>query len=244
MAIPIRSGNRGWISLKALVCAVALWVLSFQTAEASIVEVVRPSPSGGGWITVLGDLETPETAFDPFNNKKGIIDMAPFVTPVAPVGYRIGRWESDNFGPIFADVSFFKSHEMDLASSSNPFGGIPFSDQAATDNTAASDVLGDSTSSAGSLSLFSSFDGTLFGNIPGSLSGEITGTTGGSVDIVLSGQVDTVSSVPLPGAEGLFITGLVGWLGFIHHRSLVRKLGPLSIVLMTGWAHSRKRWMG
>ena len=209
-----------------------------------MVEVVRPSPSGEGWITVWGDLETPETAFDPFNNTKGVGQMAPFITPVAPVGYRIGRWESGNFGPIFADVSFFKSHEIDLASSSNPFAGLPFSDQAATDNAGSGDVLDNSNSSAGSLSSFSSFDGTLFGTIPGTLSGEITGTTGGSVDIVLSGQVDTVSSVPLPGAEWLFITGLVGWLGFIHHRSLTRRLGPLSIILMTGLAHSRKWWTG
>jgi len=226
-----------------LVCAVALWILSFQNAQASLVEVVRLSPSGEGWLTVLGDLDTPETVFDSFNNQKGIRKADPFYTPVGPIGYRIGRWENENFGPIFADVSFFKSDKMNLVSSSNPVVELPFSEQSATDNSGGGYVSGGSESSTGSLSTFSSFDGTLFGNIPGSISGEITGTTGGSLDIVLSGQADPVSSVPLPGAEWLFITGLVGWIGLIHHRSLARMLGPIIFIVMVGLANSKRRWV-
>jgi len=244
MVIPIRTGKRGWISLKVLVCSVALWVLSSQIAEASLVEVLRPGPAGEGWTTALGDLETPETVFDPFNSEKGVIQKAPFVTPVAPMGYRISLWEEENFGPIFAGVSFYKSHMIDLFASPNPAAGNPISAQSATDNSGGGDVGADGNTSPGSLSSFDSFDGTLSGNIPGSISGVINGTTGGSVDIVLSGQLDTVSSVPLPGAEWLFITGLVGWLGFIHHRSLARMLTPLSFIMMLGLAHSKKWWIG
>jgi hypothetical protein len=211
------------MSLKALVCAVALWNLSSQIAEASFVQVVRPSPSGWGWIIVGGDLETPEPVSDP----KGVIQNAPFDNPLAPIGFRIGRWENENFGPIYADVSFFKFHRTDLASSSNPIVAMPITDQSSSDNSVGGDVLGDWNSLSGSSGPFGSLDGTLSGYIPGSLSGEISGTTGGSVDIVLSGQLDTVSSVPLPDAEWLFATGLVGWIVLVNHRTWVRKLGRI-----------------
>ena len=217
------SGKRGWMSLKALVCAGAFWILSSQIAEASYVQVLRPDPSGWGWIIVGGDLETPEPLKDP----KGALPNAPFLNPVAPIGYRIGRFENDNFGPIFADVSFFKSHGMDLASSNNPFGTMPITDQASANNSSGGDVLGDGNNLSGSSNSFPSFDGTLSGDIPGSLSGEISGTTGGSVDIVLSGQLDTVSAVPLPDADWLFATGLAGWIVLANHRTWIRKLGQI-----------------
>jgi hypothetical protein len=192
-----------------------------------LVEVVRLSPTGGGWITVTGDLETPGTIFEKFDNKKGVVWNSPLYTPVAPVGVRIGQWEGENFGPIFADVSFFKPHMMDPVSSSIPDVAIHFSDQSSTDNSSGGDVLGDWSSLSGSSSSFSSLNGTLSGNIPGSVSGEINGTTGGSVDIVLSGQLDTVSSVPLPDAEWLFTTGLVGWIVLVNHRRWARRLGRI-----------------
>jgi hypothetical protein len=213
--------------LKALVCAVALWILSSHIAEASLVQVVRVNPSGWGWITVAGDLETPEKLSDPINIKRGITPESPFNPLLAPSGIWIGRWENGNFGPIFADVLFSKTHMMDLAWSTNPLTGISIANQLSPDNSTGGGVFGDWNSLSGSSGSFSSFDGALSGYIPGSISGEISGTTGGSVDVVLSGQLDSVSSVPLPDAVWLFTTGLVGWIVLVNHRTWVRLLGQI-----------------
>jgi hypothetical protein len=215
--------------LKVLVCAVTLWILSFQIAQASLVEVVRPGPTGEGWVAVLGDLETPESVLDPLSDKTEVPRKALFYIPLAPNGYGSGRWENENFGPIIGDVSLFKSPVVDLTSAPNPVFAIPVSDPSAADNSGDGSVPGASNLSPGSFGTVSFFGGSLTGDTPGSGSGEIGGTTGGGVDIVLSGQMDPPSSVPIPGAEWLFITGLVGWLGLVNHKRWLRILSRLGL---------------
>ncbi|HUK56212.1 MAG TPA: hypothetical protein VLY20_06095 [Nitrospiria bacterium] len=224
--------------LKFLVCAAALSILSVQMAEASLVQVVRPSPSGWGWIAVAGDLETPQELMDPLLRKQESMSEGLFYIPFSSNGFAVGRWEKENFGPIFADVLFSKPHAMDLLPSYYPPASISIPDPSVTDAPGSGDVLGGS-SNPFQFQPGGFFSGSLSGTVPASFSGEITGTTGGSVDIVLSGQVSPVSSVPLPGAAWLFVTGLTGWFGFLHHRSLSRMLVRLRGVTKTGRMRSK-----
>ena len=233
--------QRGWICLNFLACAAASWIMTAQTADASLVQVVRLSPSGWGWITVTGDLETPEKLIDPIVRIQESSPEDPFYTPFAPGGIAIGRWERENFGPIFADVLFSKNRSADPLESFNPSAWVSIPESSVTANSGGGDVLSGWNNTASSVSIFT---GGISGDGPASGSGEIVGTAGGGVDIVLSGQVVPVSSVPLPDAEWLFITGLVGWLGLIHHRLLARMLGPLTFVVMVGLANSKRRWIG
>jgi len=179
------------------------WVLLDNIAEAALVQVVRSNQSGEEWITVLGDLETPEST--ELRRKQNVTEAERSVMPLAPVGMAIGRWEKQNFGPIFADVRFFGAFKDDFSLLFEVPGEPSISDRSIF-------------SRSGDEGDFVGGQGNPF-QMAGFFSGTLSGSIGGSVDIVLNG---TLEPVPLPSVGWLFATGLLGLAWFalgVHSMS-------------------------
>lgn len=191
-------------------CATALPLLAAPSALASTVEVVRLDRAGN-LSAAAGELVTPAVSSGP----PGPDGTSPVFAPENGAALEIG--------PIFAEVDFYSRllHEIPVdpadsglilfgaqsvgpgLSGSNPFGAgsaFPGSAEPATGT-----LDGNTNSNAG----------TLEGNTNSGATGTIEGAVPGTSVITIEGTLTGPTPVPIPGAAGLFATGVsalaAGW---------------------------------